>query len=65
MTAFWVMVALSAVAHPEWLVAALASALFAWLLRYTRSLFAVIVSHAVANAALGGYILFRGQWQYW
>jgi CAAX prenyl protease-like protein len=65
MTAFWIMVALSAVAHPEWLVAAVASALFAWLLHHTRSLFAVIVSHAVANAALGGYILIRGQWQYW
>ena len=65
MTAFWTVVALSALAHPEWLVAAIASALFAWLLHYTRSLFAVIVSHAVANAALGGYILMRGQWQYW
>ena len=64
-TAFWIVVVLSAVAHPEWLVAAVASALFAWLLHYTRSLFAVIVSHAVANAALGGYILIRGQWQYW
>jgi uncharacterized protein len=64
-TAFWIVVALSAVAHPEWLVAAIASALFAWLLHHTRSLFAVIVSHAVANAALGGYIVIRGQWQYW
>jgi uncharacterized protein len=64
-TAFWIVVVLSAVAHPEWLVAAVASALFAWLLHYTRSLFAVIVSHAVANAALGGYILIREQWQYW
>jgi uncharacterized protein len=64
-TAFWIVVALSAVAHPEWLVAAIASAVFAWLLHHTRSLFAVIVSHAVANAALGGYILIRGQWQYW
>jgi uncharacterized protein len=65
LTAFWIVVALSAVAHPEWLVAAIASALFAWLLHYTRSLFAVIVSHAVANAALGGYILARGKWEYW
>jgi uncharacterized protein len=65
MAAFWIVVVLSAVAHPEWLVAAIASALFAWLLHYTRSLFAVIVSHAVANAALGGHILTRGQWQYW
>jgi CAAX prenyl protease-like protein len=63
--AFWVVVALSAAAHTEWLVAALASAIFAWLLRRTRSLFAVVVAHAVANAALGGYILATGKWQYW
>jgi hypothetical protein len=63
--AFWVVVAVSAVSHPEWLVAAVASALFAWLLRHTRSLFASIVAHAVANAALGGYILGTGKWHYW
>ena len=64
-TAFWVVVALSAAAHPEWLAAAIANALFAWLLRCTRSLFAVIVSHAVTNAALGAYVVAAGQWQYW
>src|SRR5215203_3127911 len=63
--AFWIMVAVSAVAHPEWLVAAIASGLFAWLLRTTGSLFAAIVAHAVANAALGAYILVTGEWQYW
>jgi len=63
--AFWIVVGLSAAAHPEWLVAAIASAAFAWLLHYTRSLFAVIVCHAVTNAALGGYIMTTGQWQYW
>src|SRR3954464_11600462 len=64
-TAFWVVAALSAGAHTEWLVAAVASAIFAWLLHRTRSVFAVVVSHAVANAALGGYILTTGRWQYW
>jgi len=63
--AFWVVLALSASAHTEWLVAAVASAIFAWLLRQTRSLFAVVVSHALANAVLGGYILTTGRWQYW
>src|SRR5829696_5120726 len=63
--AVWIMVAVSAVAHPEWLVAAIASGLLAWLLRRTASLFAAIVAHAVANAALGGYILVTGEWQYW
>jgi uncharacterized protein len=63
--AFWIVLVLSAAAHPEWLVAAVASALFAWLLRRTRSLFAVILAHSVANAALGGYIVAAGQWKYW
>src|SRR4051812_4224250 len=65
MAAFWIMVAVSAAAHPEWLVAAIASGLLAWLLRSTGSLFAAIVAHSVANAVLGGYILATGEWQYW
>jgi uncharacterized protein len=65
LTAFWIMVTASAVAHPEWLVAAIASGLLAWVLRRTGSLFAAIMAHAVANAALGGYILATGEWQYW
>jgi CAAX prenyl protease-like protein len=64
-TAFLIVVALSALAHPEWLVAAVASALFAWLLHRTRSLFAAIVSHVVANAALGAYILATERWHLW
>lgn len=63
--AFVLMVAVSALAHPEWLAAAIASAVFGWLLRRSRSLFAVIVAHAVANAGLGGYILATGRWEYW
>mgnify|MGYP003349925766 FL=1 len=65
MTAFWITVAGSALTHPEWLVAVIAGVLFALVLRWTRSMFAVIVSHAVANLALGGYIVATGSWQYW
>lgn len=65
MTAFWVTVAGSALTHPEWLVAVIAGVLFALVLRWTRSMFAVVVSHAVANLALGGYIVATGSWQYW
>lgn len=49
--AFWTVVAISAAAHREWLAAAIASALFTWLLRHTRNLFIVIVAHAAANAS--------------
>lgn len=63
--ALWIMVAASAVAHPEWLVAVIASLAYALWLRKTRSLFGAIVSHATTNAALGGYVLATREWQYW
>lgn len=63
--AFAIVAALSALSHPEWLVAAIASAVYALLLRRTRSLFAVVVAHAVTNAALGIYVVTTGTWRYW
>ncbi len=65
MTALWIMVAGNALSHPEWLVAAIASLVFAFWLRKTGSLFATIVVHATTNAALGAYVLTTGAWQYW
>ncbi len=64
-TAFWVVALGFALSHPEWLVALVAGVLFALLLRSTRSMFAVILSHAVANLALGVYIVVTGDWRYW
>ncbi|HEX5070077.1 MAG TPA: CAAX prenyl protease-related protein [Vicinamibacterales bacterium] len=64
-SALWWMVAGSAVSHPEWLVAAIASLIYALWLRRTRSLFASIVAHATTNAALGIYVISTGSWQYW
>ena len=55
----------SAIAHPEWPVALVASLAYAFWLRSTRSLFGTIVAHAATNAALGGYVLATGKWQYW
>lgn len=63
--ALWVMVAASALAHPEWLVAVVASLAYAFWLRQTKSLFGVIVAHAATNASLGVYVLMTGKWQYW
>jgi CAAX prenyl protease-like protein len=65
LSALTIMVVISASAHTEWLVAALASVIFAYWLRRTRSLFAAIVSHAAANGALGVYILQTHDWKYW
>jgi len=64
-SALGIMVAASALAHPEWLVAIIASLAYAFWIRQTRSLFAAIVAHAVTNAALGAYVLVTRDWQYW
>ncbi len=63
--AFAVVIAASAVAHPEWLVAAVANIVYCAWLRRTRSLFATIVAHATTNAALGAYVFATHEWQYW
>ena len=57
--------ALFAAAHPEWLPALLTGLLWAWLLHQTRSLSACLISHAVANLALGLYVIRYGAWQFW
>jgi CAAX prenyl protease-like protein len=64
-TALWVMVAASALAHPEWVVAIVASLAYALWLRSSRSLFGAIVAHATTNAALGSYVLATREWHYW
>jgi membrane protease YdiL (CAAX protease family) len=59
------MVAASALSHPEWLVAVIASLAYGLWIRRTRSLFGAIVAHATTNGALGAYVLATGEWQYW
>lgn len=56
---------LFALAHPEWLPAVLTGALWAWLLHQTRSLGACVISHVVANLALGLYVIQSGAWKFW
>ena len=56
---------LFAVAHPEWLPALLTGLLWAGLLHQTRSLAACLISHVVANLALGIYVIQFGAWQFW
>jgi len=64
-TGFAIMVGLFAAAHPEWLVAAIFAAAMGLLLKYSKSLFACIVAHAVTNLALGIYVVTHGDWKYW
>lgn len=63
--AFWLVAAGFAAAHPEWLAALICAVAFGLLLQRTRSLFACIVAHAVANLALGLYVLTTGAWRLW
>lgn len=64
-TAFGIVAAGFAAAHPEWLVAAICACAYALLLRRTRSLFACVVAHAVTNLALGVYVVAAHDWKYW
>jgi len=55
-----------ALAHPlEWLPALLTGLAWAWLVHRTKSVTACVVSHAVANLALGIYVLTTHTWKYW
>ena len=51
--------------HPEWLAALVTGIAWMLLLRMTRNLWVVIVSHAVANAWLAHYVLATGEKQWW
>jgi CAAX protease family protein len=56
---------LFATAHPEWLPALLTGALWACLLHQSKSLSACVISHVVANLALGVYVIQHGAWKFW
>ena len=63
---FWVVVALFALEHgPYWEVGLLAGIAYNWWMVKTKSLGDCILAHAVTNAVLAVYVIFRGQWQYW
>jgi CAAX prenyl protease-like protein len=56
---------LFAMAHPEWLPAILTGLLWAWLLHQTRSVGACVISHVIANLALGLYVIQYSAWKFW
>lgn len=57
--------AVFAFSHPEWLPALLTGLLWAWLLWQTKSISACVLSHAVANLALGLHVITTGDWKFW
>ncbi len=54
-----------ALAHPEWLPALITGLAWAWLVWKTKSLACCLVSHVVANLALGLYVIATGHWKFW
>ena len=51
--------------HPEWLPALLTGLAWGWLVAKTGNVTACVISHSVANLALGLYVLATGEWKYW
>ncbi|BCR05301.1 CAAX prenyl protease-related protein [Desulfuromonas versatilis] len=64
-TSFLVTVVLFGLEHNYYLAGMMAGAAFNLLLYYTRSIAQCVLCHAVANLALGVYVLQTGQWRFW
>lgn len=63
--AFLIITLLFGLEHAHYLAGMMAGAAFNALLYHTRSIAQCILCHAVANLALGIYVLQSGQWQFW
>ena len=51
--------------HSLWLAGIVAGLAYAWLYRASGNLWPPIIAHAVTNLALGLWVLYSGQWQFW
>lgn len=64
--AFWATAILFASEHGSyWEVGLLCGIIYNWWMIRTKSLADLILVHGVTNAALSGYVVLTGQWQYW
>lgn len=62
---FAVVTLLFALAHPEWLAAAVYGVLLNGLLWWKRDLWHCVVAHGVSNLVLGVYVVAAQAWQLW
>jgi len=62
---FLITVAGFGLTHREWLAGLICGAALNLLLYWRKDLFACIVAHAVANAALAAWVLSQRAWQFW
>ena len=66
LASFWLTAILFASEHGAlWDVGLVAGLVYNWWMKRTRSLGDLILAHAVTNACLSAYVLFRGRWEYW
>ena len=64
--AFWIVAVLFASEHGSyWDVGLATGILYNWWMIRTRSLGALILTHAVTNACLSLYVVAAGKWEYW
>jgi uncharacterized protein len=64
--AFWITALLFASEHgPYWDVGLITGIIYNLWMIHTRSLADCILMHAVTNGILSGYVIAKGQWQYW
>jgi CAAX prenyl protease-like protein len=64
--AFWITAVLFASEHgPYWDVGLIAGIAYNWWMVRTRSLADCILTHAVTNACLCGYVVATRHWEYW
>jgi len=63
--AFAITSVLFALEHSQWLAGLIAGAIYGWIYMRTGKLWVPIVSHAVTNAMLGGWILATRDWRFW
>ena len=62
---FIIVTALFALEHDHWVGGALAGAAYNWLYMRSGNLWVPILAHVLTNAALGLWVLYTHQWQFW
>lgn len=51
--------------HNRWLAGLIAGAIFNYVIFRKKRISSAVVAHAVANLALGVYVIYTGSWQFW
>jgi hypothetical protein len=52
-------------AHSFWVAGIVAGLAYGWLYARTANLWAPVIAHATANAAVGAWMVHKDAWQFW